>query len=600
MILALVAFLKPRWVRLTVVSMNSFVSLMMLATAIYASYFGRILTPRMLIFIDQLWAVRGSIGNLLHPGLLLFCADLIIFGVWTVWRRTRKNGPPEQLIDRRRPITALVLVLSAALVIGQSVSAATLDDRVDDVLVARERGLLAYQASQPFMPEEPLITKAMADELGLDIMDPASVQNAIDTLTGGQEGERIADFEPGAFEGMNVILIQFESLQEFVIGSRVEPSVVTPNFNALIDESWYFPNAYSQIGRGNTSDAEFVTNTSLYASALGACSELYDHLEIPSMPRLFTAEGYEALTFHTNVATFWNRRAMYKSLGFTRFYDQEFFGTEDYVGRFGSSDQVLYDKTLPELVRLNDEGTKFYAQIITLTSHHPFEELDEAHTVIDLPERFDGTMIGNYLSSVAYADREMGRFIDGLKESGLWDNSIVIAYGDHNGLREMEPEGADLSALQEVLGRDYNLSIRTNIPLAIHVPGQTEGVIVDAPAVQGDLMPTITGMLGLDTSSTPMFGRDLFVDTHVSVPMRGRLALGSFLNDRILYMADYSYVDGSAFAADGQNSARFFEVDEVDFENGHLLLRLNDAYLESLSGLSDYAPDPESNIPTRK
>jgi hypothetical protein len=65
-------------------------------------------------------------------------------------------------------------------------------------------------------------------------------------------------------------------------------------------------------------------------------------------------------------------------------------------------------------------------------------------------------------------------------------------------------------------------------------------------------------------------------------------------------MADYSYVDGSAFAADGQNSARFFEVDEVDFENGHLLLRLNDAYLESLSGLSDYAPDPESNIPTRK
>ncbi len=450
------------------------------------------------------------------------------------------------------------------------------------------------------MPNEPLITEAMAEELGLDMADSASIQNAIYTLKGGSEGERIADFELGAFQGMNVIMIQFESLQEFVIGSRVESSVVTPNFNALIDESWYFPNTYSQIGRGNTSDAEFVTNTSLYASSMGACSELYDHLEIPSMPRLFSAAGYDAVTFHTNEVGFWNRRSMYKALGWTRYYDQEFFGADDILGRFGSSDRVLYDKTLPELIRMDSEGTNFYAQIITLTSHHPFEELDENHTVINLPERFDGTMTGNYLSSVAYADREMGRFLDGLKESGLWDKSIVIVYGDHNGLREMDPEGADLEALREALGRDYNLAHRTNIPLAIHVPGQTEGVIVDATAVQGDFMPSIGDMLGLDMTSTPMFGRDLFVDTHVVVPMRGRLPLGSFLNDRILYVADYSYVDGSAFAASGQNEARFFQVDERDFENGHLLLNLNDAYLESLPGLSDYAPDPDSEIPTRK
>lgn len=599
-ILAAMALVHPKWLRTVAIGMNAFISFSMVATIAYSAYFGRILTPAMLVFVDQLWAVRGSIAKLFHPGVIFYCVDLIVFGAWVIYRNYRKHEPAPSLFARRQPLAFLVFGICSALVVGQAVSASRLDNRVDDVLVARERGLIVYQGSQPFVPEEPAITEAMADDLGLDIVDPVSVQSSIDALIGGRDGERIADFEPGAFMGKNVILIQFESLQRFMVESQVASAVITPNFNELIEQSWYFPNTYSQIGRGNTSDAEFVVNTSLYASAQGSCSELYDDKEIPSMPRIFEDAGYEALTFHTNEATFWNRRAMYKALGFTRFYDEAFFGSEDVLGRFGSSDEVLYGKTLEELIRLDAEGTRFYAQIISLTSHHPFEPLPDGRDVIELPERFDDTTTGDYLKSVAFADYAMGQFIDGLKASGLWDRSVVIVYGDHNGLRNMEAKGADAEAQLEVIGYPYNLAHRTNVPMVIHVPGQTEGIRVDAPAVQSDIMPTIADMLALETSSTPMFGRDLFVDSKVVVPLRGRLPLGSFLNDRIMYVADFTYEDGMSYAANGQNKVRFFEADRDEFETAHLLLGLCDAYLDSLPQLPDYAPDPESYIPTRR
>src|SRR5690606_19350781 len=97
-------------------------------------------------------------------------------------------------------------------------------------------------------------------------------------------------------------------------------------------------------GQGNTSDAEFVVNTSYYIPPRGAAAQVYAGKSLPSLPKLLQAQGYDTATFHTNVVEFWNRGEMYKALGFNRYYDQEFFGEEDTIF-FGASDEVLYRMT---------------------------------------------------------------------------------------------------------------------------------------------------------------------------------------------------------------------------------------------------------------
>ena len=55
-----------------------------------------------------------------------------------------------------------------------------------------------------------------------------------------------------------------ESFQEFLVDLKIDGKEITPNINKLARESQYFPNFYQNVGQGNTSDAEFVVNTSFY------------------------------------------------------------------------------------------------------------------------------------------------------------------------------------------------------------------------------------------------------------------------------------------------------------------------------------------------
>jgi len=63
-----------------------------------------------------------------------------------------------------------------------------------------------------------------------------------------------------------------------------------------------------------------------------------------------------------------------------------------------------------------------------------------------------------------------------LKASGLYDNSMVILYGDHYGISNSRNQ-----ALAPLLGEDpetwnsYNDDMMQRIPLMYHIPGTTNG-----------------------------------------------------------------------------------------------------------------------------
>ncbi len=316
----------------------------------------------------------------------------------------------------------------------------------------------------------------------------------------------------------NVIFIQLEAFQSFVLNKKVGGQEITPNLNKLIHESAYFPNFYLQNGAGITSDAEFMSNTSLHpADASSSIAKDRADKEYPSLPRLLKKNGYSTVTLHTNSVTFWNRKELYSALGFDSFYDKEYFGTDRSIA-FGSDDDILYDKSMKILTK---QKKPFYAQVVSMSSHSPFR-VPASYRSLELPEIYQGNVAGDYVTAVHYADAALGRFIEDLKKNGLWDESVIAIYGDHSGITtDMVKEKQEI-ALKDLLGRPYDQIDAIGVPFIIHGPDVKKGVY---KAVGGhlDIMPTVLGLLDVPTDYR-MFGYDLFHNVEHPVAVRASFA----------------------------------------------------------------------------
>ena len=60
----------------------------------------------------------------------------------------------------------------------------------------------------------------------------------------------------------------------------------TPNFNRLMKDSMYFSNFYHQTGQGRTSDADFVTHSSLLPLPTGSVFTRYADREYDTLPEI--------------------------------------------------------------------------------------------------------------------------------------------------------------------------------------------------------------------------------------------------------------------------------------------------------------------------
>ncbi|MFD2880461.1 LTA synthase family protein [Paenibacillus rhizoplanae] len=156
-----------------------------------------------------------------------------------------------------------------------------------------------------------------------------------------------------------MIVIQLEAFQNFPLHQSLDGQELTPVMNGLADEGFYFPHVFQQVGPGNTSDAEFISNTSVYPIATLAMSTGFGDRELPSLPRLLRDKGYEAYTFHVNKVGFWNRNELYPALGFNGYYDKGYF-KNDQFNSFGASDEQLYATAVEKLAQLQKKGTPFF------------------------------------------------------------------------------------------------------------------------------------------------------------------------------------------------------------------------------------------------
>lgn len=568
-------------------SFNAIFSIVLFAATLYQAHFGSVPTYTTLGELGQVGQIQSSIESLIRPIQFLFFADLVIglilLLISVVLRRRRKHvhslgqimRPTRSQRGRRltwKVVISLVLVLSlgcSGLVINHSL-------HIDNELVQAENlGFLNYQVAAAIKnkQENDMIANGNLQETKSDVKTLQSTYSYRDN-----NAATPAHF--GAAKGMNIIIVQMEAFQNFPIHSSLEQQEITPVLNNLAKESYYFPYFYQQIGQGNTSDAEFMSNTSIYPTGTVAMSTGFGNRELPSLPRLLHEEQYNTATFHINDVTFWSRNLLYPGLGFDHYYDKPYY-TNDHFNDFGASDEEMYRVGIEKIKEMSSDQKPFYAQFVTTSSHAPFV-IPEDQRKLALPKDMEGTQLGNYLEAVNYTDYALGKLIDQLKENGLWDNTVLVAYGDHFGINPKETDGAEIT---EKLGIPYDNKIsRFNIPLLIHVPNQGQGQVVELTGGQLDIMPTVANLMGvsLENKQFTAFGHDLLNTDHNVFGMRYYLPTGSFFNNDVLFVPGTGFEDGTATSLKTLQPVQDVSSYRKDYDYIMSLMKLSDTYVQLL------------------
>ena len=294
----------------------------------------------------------------------------------------------------------------------------------------------------------------------------------------------------GIISGKNLIVIQFESLENILIRHTVNGQEITPNINRLIENSIYFNNIYEQTIDGNSSDAELLFNTSLYPLERGSAFLRFGDNAFPAaFPHLLKENGYNSVAIHGDNKEFWNRDRAFYSLGFDEYISEEDFENEEKLG-MGILDEYLFEESFKEIKQLE---APYYLFIITVTSHMTFDTLDNFDS-INVP---GDDYTSKYLECINYTDRVFGQFYDQMEKAGFWDNAALIIYGDHEGFIKYYPTG--------FAGNDKR------IPFIVHVPG-LQGQVIKNVGGQVDMMPTLAYLLGIDETRyfNEVMGRNLF------------------------------------------------------------------------------------------
>jgi len=491
----------------------------------YRSFTDFITLPQ-LFQVNNMGDLSSSVLSLVKWYDILLIADVIF--IWMLCNRTAKKM---EMIIFARSHKALLLViflilLSTNLLLAEISRPQLLTKGFDREYLVKNLGLFYFHIYDVALQSKMRTQRVLADENELK-----EIKQYIEEEV---RSDKISELF-AAGKDRNVIFISAESVQEFVIDSKLHGEEITPFLNDLKnnEDTFYFENFYHQTAQGRTSDSEFITENSLYPLSGGAVFFTHAQNDYHAMPEIMKKYGYESGVFHANSNSFWNRNQIYEQLNFDVFYDEEYYEVTDTnkVG-WGLKDKEFFIQSMPLLRELNEP---FYSKFITITNHFPFD-LEEGDRSLE-PYDSNSATLNNYFPTVRYTDEALEQFFIQLKAAGLYENSIIIIMGDHEGISTNHyKEMAEYLEKDEINPYDH-LQLQ-KVPFYIHIPGIEKGKVMSKVAGQVDIKPTILHLLGIETDHDIYFGNDLFHDDR-----KGFIAQrnGSFISDEFLYISGVCY-----------------------------------------------------------
>ncbi|MBU5427934.1 sulfatase-like hydrolase/transferase [Tissierella pigra] len=512
LIISLIDQTKLKYKNGIIIIFYSLISFIMFVDVIYYMQFASLPSVAMLSQTKQLTAVGDSIKYLVDIKNLLLILDIPILILIFLYKIDKVKCP---VLKKVR--TYIILGILALAVIYVNIT--------DQNQSIKAQEFYSFHAIDVVNNMSKVFSKEVNTRLTEEDI------NELKNRTEIQEGKLSS-----LGKDRNLIVLQVESLQNFVINMEYEGQEVTPNLNKLIKDSSsvYYDKYYQLIGRGNTSDAEFVSHNSMYPSMEEPSYVQYENNKFYGLPWLLRDNGYTAWAMHGYKKEFWNREKAYIAQGFQRFISEEDYEFEETIG-FGLRDEDFLKQSIEYIKEMdNMDENPFYAFLITLTSHAPYKMSEEYHG-LNLNEKHKDTLLGNYLQSIHYTDKYIGEFIENLKETGIYEESVIALYGDHFAISSTQKEVQDM--MSEFLGQHYDFDTMMNIPLIINIPGETIKETISTVGSPLDFYPTIMNIMGYKNEKGLVFGRDLtnYTGNNFVAPQTYMLK-GSFIDKDTLFV----------------------------------------------------------------
>ena len=329
----------------------------------------------------------------------------------------------------------------------------------------------------------------------------------------------------------NIILLTIDTLRADRLGCYGYERPLTPNLDRLAAQGVRFTEA---ITGGSWTQAAFpVMMTSTYASMYGGCLGALT-AERPSPIQLLNDNGYATGGFSSSPLL---SQAYAYNRGFQYFADLIPRETDPALRKMKGGQRLLRTPLTHTVSRLLGQQTRpariyvnaaevtgaaqawiagsnqpFFAWLHYMDVHWPYhreETLTDPQEIAqawrDLAHLYDANLHGAVISdeqrahyirlyeeALLYTVAQVGKLLDYLEQSGLAENTIVVAVSDHG--EEFLEHGRwghwENNLYDEIL----------KVPLIIRLPGLEQGHVVDQQVRLLDLMPTL---LSLTSVSAP-------------------------------------------------------------------------------------------------
>jgi lipoteichoic acid synthase len=508
-------FFKGRKKYIGLIIIDFLLSFLLYANILFYRFFNDFITLPTLTQTQNFGDVSSSVTSLLRPYDFLFFLDIILLIGLLAFRFVKIEA-----IDMSRgkvaALFSLALAISSAnLALAETDRPQLLTRGFDRNYIVKYLGMYNYTIYDAVKS-----TKASAQRVMASSDDVTEVINYTKS--------NYAEPNPayfGAAKGKNVIYLHLESMQNFLINYKLNGEEVTPFLNSLTNEknTLYFDNFFHQTGQGKTADAEFMLENSLFGLAQGSAFTTKGLNTFQAAPAILGQQGYTSAVFHGNSGSFWNRNEIYKSFGFNKFFDSNYYqmNSED-LAEYGLMDKPFFQESIPMLETLPEP---FYTKFITVANHYPYPISEKDATIA--PHTTGDKSVDTYFQTARYADEALEQFFAYLKESGLYDRSIIVMYGDHYGISENHNK-----AMEQLLGKEINEFENAGlqrVPFFIHASG-IEGGVNHTYGGQMDILPTLLHLLGTETKDYLQLGTDILSKKHDDlVPFRN----GDFVSSTI-------------------------------------------------------------------
>lgn len=307
----------------------------------------------------------------------------------------------------------------------------------------------------------------------------------------------------------NIILYLVDTLRADRLGVYGSSRGLTPNLDALAAGAILFSDPVAQSSATLPSTASIFTG--LWPRAHGAVRrDRRIPTELETLPEVLAGAGYTTAAIAAN-------GFISEGFGFADGFDHfvRLIGREARAGEVHAEalawlDDVGRDDPFFLYVHTIDPHTSYAPPVDYRQRFAPDVEdagIGGQEAVDALKERERGAPPGLaedlaalYDAEIAYADSELGRFLEELRHRGLFDDSLFIFVSDHG--EEFYEHGSWTH------GHSLHTEL-VDVPLIIRLPGgQASGTRIDDPVQHIDLLPTFLDLLGLE-ASRPLEGRSL-------------------------------------------------------------------------------------------